>query len=68
VPEIRLGRRSAEVAAQRSVDLSTLGSYDVVLISTDHDAIDWAEVHAEAKLIIDTRGVYREPSEKVVPA
>jgi hypothetical protein len=36
--------------------------------STDHDAIDWASVHARAQLIIDTRGVYRQRSDKVLPA
>jgi UDP-N-acetyl-D-glucosamine dehydrogenase len=68
VPEIRPSRRHSDLAEKRSVDLETVGSYDVVVVSTDHDAIDWAEVHARASLIVDTRGVYRERSDKVVPA
>lgn len=68
VPAIRAGRHNAEVADQRSVDLSELETYDAVVISTDHDAIDWAAVNARAKLIVDTRGVYRGKSDKIVPA
>jgi hypothetical protein len=35
---------------------------------TDHDGIDWDRLLAEARLIVDTRGVYRVPHDKVVPA
>lgn len=40
-----------------SVELSaaTLASYDCVLVSTNHSAIDWASVAKHAKLIVDTR-------------
>jgi UDP-N-acetyl-D-glucosamine dehydrogenase len=68
VPQIRLGRCNAEVAEQQSVDLAHVDSYDAVVVSTDHDAVDWEEIHSRAKLIVDARGVYRKASEKVVPA
>ena len=43
----------------KSLDLTpeTLQSFDAVLISTDHDAIDWALIVEHARLIVDTRNV-----------
>ena len=37
------------------IDSSVLGSYDAVMIVTDHDNIDWDNIALHAKLIIDTR-------------
>jgi UDP-N-acetyl-D-glucosamine dehydrogenase len=54
----------------RSVPLSAemLASYDVVLLATNHDAVDYALVQKHARLIVDTRGVYLEPAPNVVKA
>ncbi len=54
----------------RSVSLNekSIGSYDVVLLATNHDAFDYALVQRHAKLIVDTRGVYLEPAPNVVKA
>ncbi len=46
----------------------TITSSDAILISTDHTAVDYALVAEQAKLIIDTRGVYRAPRSNVVKA
>jgi UDP-N-acetyl-D-glucosamine dehydrogenase len=47
------GRRSREwIAAE-------LADYDAVLIVTDHDAVDYAEVVRHAKLVVDTRNACR---------
>ena len=53
-----------------SCELSTesLSSFDGVLIATNHDAFDFELIRREAKLIVDTRGVYREVCENVVRA
>ena len=53
-----------------SVELTAgnLKSYDCVLIATNHDAFDYDAIYAHASLIVDTRGVYREKSPKVVRA
>ncbi|HTE05566.1 MAG TPA: UDP binding domain-containing protein [Planctomycetota bacterium] len=49
------------------LDAAHLAAYDVVVIATDHAAIDWALVARSARLVVDTRGVLRgEPG--VVPA
>lgn len=46
----------------------TLAAYDCVLIATDHDAFDYQSVARNAKLIVDTRGVYRAPASNLVKA
>ncbi len=45
-----------------------LSSMDAVLISTEHSAVDYNLVLKESKLVVDTRGVYREPHSNVVKA
>ncbi|RJT29423.1 nucleotide sugar dehydrogenase [Mesorhizobium waimense] len=57
VPEIPGTREYGTLAGRPSVDIcaSSLASYDAVVISTDHDAIDWQYVTKHAKLVLDTR-------------
>lgn len=53
-----------------SVDLTVenLNSYDCILLATNHDAFDYEAIYASAPLIVDTRGVYRRKSPKIVQA
>ena len=57
VDEIPPTREHASLAGRRSVAVSarTLAKFDVILISTDHDDIDYGLISREAKLVIDTR-------------
>ncbi len=57
VPVIPPTREHAALAGRRSVELGdgTVGSYHAVLIATDHDAIDYTALVAEARLVVDTR-------------
>jgi UDP-N-acetyl-D-glucosamine dehydrogenase len=59
VDEVPRMREHPEMAGERSValDAKTVAGVDVVLISTDHDAVDYGLVAEHAKLIIDTRNV-----------
>ena len=59
VAEIPRTREHAEFAGRKSVTLNdkTLAEYDAVLISTDHDAVDYAAISQHAKLVVDTRNV-----------
>jgi UDP-N-acetyl-D-glucosamine dehydrogenase len=54
----------------KSVPLSaeSIARYDLVLLATNHDAFDYGLVLKNAKLIVDTRGVYLEPAPNVVKA
>lgn len=53
-----------------SITLSplTLSGFDVVLLITDHDSFDYDLILAHSKLIIDTRGRYRNPLAHVIRA
>jgi UDP-N-acetyl-D-glucosamine dehydrogenase len=57
VPVIPPTREHAALAGRRSVDLGAgvIGTYHAVLIATDHEAIDYKALVAEARLVIDTR-------------
>lgn len=47
---------------------ASLKSYDAVVITTDHDSVDYDLVKEHAALIVDTRGVYRAPADHIVKA
>ena len=53
-----------------SVVLTTdsVGSYDCVLLATDHDKFDYELIKASAKLIVDTRGRYLSSAVHIVKA
>jgi UDP-N-acetyl-D-glucosamine dehydrogenase len=46
----------------------TLAAADAVILVTDHDGIDYDLVARHAPVVVDTRGVYRQPRENVVKA
>lgn len=54
----------------RSVPLSpeTVSSYDAVVLTTNHDDFDYTMVRDNARLIIDSRGVYRDAAPHIVKA
>jgi len=53
-----------------SVELTadSLASYDAVVLLTDHSDFDYDAILEHAQLLVDTRGKYRQPVEKVVRA
>jgi UDP-N-acetyl-D-glucosamine dehydrogenase len=51
-----------------ALDADTLAAQDVVLIATDHSAVDYQLVARHATLVVDTRGVYRGAHANVVKA
>jgi UDP-N-acetyl-D-glucosamine dehydrogenase len=57
IPEIELTRHHPSLAGIRSVDwdLGAFAAYDAVVITTDHDGIDYSALAASTSLIIDTR-------------
>lgn len=60
VAEIPATREYMALKGRISVDLSQerVASYDAVLISTDHDKVDYAALAAWSPLIIDTRNIF----------
>lgn len=49
-------------------DLDKLTKFDAILILTNHDGIDYNNIQQEAKLVIDTRGIYRKEFDNVIRA
>ena len=49
------------LAGRKSIDLSpeTISKFDAVLISTNHDGLDYQMLANESKLIIDTRNAMK---------
>ncbi len=54
----------------KSVPLTpeSLTSHDCVILATNHDAFDYDLIRQHARLIVDTRGVYKEPAPNVIKA
>jgi len=46
----------------------SIAGYDCVLLATDHDTFDYDMILENASLIVDTRGRYLDPHEKVIKA
>lgn len=66
-------REHASLAGRASTPLTAqaIAGYDAVLISTDHDAVDYALLQANARLVVDTRNVFARlglPMDRVVKA
>jgi UDP-N-acetyl-D-glucosamine dehydrogenase len=57
VPVIPKTREHAALTGRKSVALTAaaIKGYDAVLIATDHDDVDYKQLGANAKLVIDTR-------------
>jgi UDP-N-acetyl-D-glucosamine dehydrogenase len=53
--------RHYDYSHMRSVEMNpqSLGSYDCVLISTDHSSYDYEQIVASAKLVVDSRNATR---------
>jgi UDP-N-acetyl-D-glucosamine dehydrogenase len=58
MPEMKSRQLAPEVLAEQ----------DAVVLVTDHSEVDYELVARHARLIIDTRGVYRQPHANVVKA
>jgi UDP-N-acetyl-D-glucosamine dehydrogenase len=70
VPTVLRTRQWPEPLALFSQPLTseTIALQDAVLIITDHSTVDYELIAKHAKLIIDSRGVYRKPLANVVKA
>lgn len=53
-----------------SVTLSPeiIANFDLILLATNHDAFDYNMLKENARLIIDTRGVYQDPANNIIKA
>jgi UDP-N-acetyl-D-glucosamine dehydrogenase len=70
VPTLAPQRSFPELPGLTSVLLNaaSLRAADAVLLATNHTAVDYELVLSHARLIVDTRGVFRAPAPNVVKA
>ena len=73
IPEIQTAREHAELSGMRSIDwtIENLETYDAALICTDHDEVDYRELVAHSRLVVDTRNATKladEGRERIVKA
>ena len=73
VPEIPPTRKHGDLAGRRSVvwDLEAFRRYDLALICTDHDGVDYAGLVAALPCVVDTRNATRavtQGRDRIVPA
>jgi len=73
VDVIKVTRKHAVLAGRESVDLSPeiLGTYDAILIATDHSCVDYNQIVENARLVVDTRNATKDVKkgrEKIVKA
>jgi len=68
IPVVPPSREHGRYAGIPSTAIDRAGEFDAVLIATDHQAVDWTALLERARLVIDTRGVYRQPHPKVAKA
>jgi UDP-N-acetyl-D-glucosamine dehydrogenase len=69
VPAVRPTREHGHWVGTKSVpwDKETISAFDVVLISTAHDAVNYKELGNWAKCIVDTRNVMQQVPSKTAP-
>jgi UDP-N-acetyl-D-glucosamine dehydrogenase len=73
IPVVPKTREHTTLNGRSSIawDVKAIAAYDVVLIATDHDAVDYPELARHAKLIVDTRNACARAGVKaphIVPA
>ncbi len=74
IPVMPQTREFPQFTDKKSIEWSgeKIAEYDVVLIATEHDSIDWQELTEQAKLVVDTRNatgkLSAELQEKVIKA
>ncbi len=56
-----------ELSSEPLTELN-LASFDAVVLATDHDRFDYSLIKHHAKLIIDSRGKFREPATNIIKA
>ena len=58
----------SEINKKKSIDLKprNISEYDLVVITTDHDNVDYKMIYKHAKLILDTRGKYLNNNKKII--
>ena len=68
VPKFPPMRRYSFALESQSIDEEMLRSFDAVVVVTNHDEFDYELIRVNARLIIDSRGIYRSGAPNIVRA
>ena len=68
VPTFPKMREHSFNLSSETLSAENLATFDAVVLATDHDRFDFEHIKLHAKLIIDSRGKYREPTAHIVKA
>jgi UDP-N-acetyl-D-glucosamine dehydrogenase len=68
IPKIPKLRKHSFDLKSEPLTAENLESFDCVVIATDHDDFDYDLIRDHAKLIVDTRGRYLEPADRIFKA
>ena len=68
IPEFPKMREHCFELASIQLSADSLAAFDAIVLATDHDRFDYDLISEHAKLIIDSRGKYREPSARIIKA
>lgn len=68
VPTFPKMREHSFNLSSEMLSAENLATFDAVILATDHDRFDYELIKQYAKLIIDSRGKYREPTAHIVKA
>ena len=68
VPEFPKMRRYNFNMNSINISSKKIQGFDCIVVGTDHDDFDYDMIHQNAKLIVDTRGVYRGKHKNIVNA
>ncbi|EOE0525072.1 nucleotide sugar dehydrogenase [Providencia stuartii] len=54
--------------SSEEISIDNLSKFDAIILATNHDKFDYPLIKKHSKLLIDTRGIYREPAENIIKA
>lgn len=57
-----------KIHKSKNLNPKVISNYDLIVIATDHDNIDYQLIYDNAKLILDTRGKYSTDDTKIINA
>jgi UDP-N-acetyl-D-glucosamine dehydrogenase len=68
IPKFPKMREHAFDLSSLTLTPQSLADFDCVLLATDHDRFDYAMIKESANLVVDSRGRYSEPCDKIIKA
>jgi len=68
VPEFPPMRQHSFDLTSVALTPESIAGYDALMLTTDHASFDYDLIQQHAQIIVDTRGVYRNPADNIIKA